>query len=253
VEEWNELFSGHWNFSGAKQDNHLAMFPEELPRRLIKMFAFARDVVLDPFVGSGTTSLAARNLGRHSIGYEINPNFISVIRKKVGADDKTMAEKAQFIFEEQGQLTVDFEKNIRNLPYIFRDPLQLDKKIDVKKLRFGSKIDQNGSAGREEYFTIKEVISPELVRLSNGLEVRLIGIREKPAQNGKAGDWLREKTKGQKIFLKYDTVKHDSENRLMAYLYLQNKTFLNAHLVRSGLVLVDNSLKFKYKTKFNAL
>ncbi|MBX2893521.1 MAG: thermonuclease family protein [Saprospiraceae bacterium] len=250
VEEWNEFFSGHWNFSGAKQDNHLAMFPEELPRRLIKMFAFAGDVVLDPFLGSGTTSLAARNLGRHSLGYEVNPDFIPIIRKKIGADEKTLFDKAQFLFEEQGELLVDFENEVQKLPYIFKDPLRLDKKIDVKKLQFGSKIDQNGSAKREAFFTVKEVISPELVRLSNGLEVRLIGIRENPAQNGKARDWLHEKTKGQKVFLKYDAVKHDSDQRLMAYLYLQNKTFVNAHLVRSGLVSVDNSLEFKYKAKF---
>ncbi len=114
VEEWNELFSGHWNFSGAKQDNHLAMFPEELPRRLIKMFAFAGEVVLDPFLGSGTTTLAARNLGRHSIGYEINPEFLPIIRKKVGADEKTLFDKTQFIFEEQGELKIDFEKEVQN-------------------------------------------------------------------------------------------------------------------------------------------
>ncbi|MCE7924798.1 MAG: hypothetical protein DYG98_17245 [Haliscomenobacteraceae bacterium CHB4] len=137
--------------------------------------------------------------------------------------------------------------------YIFKDPLRLDKKIDVKKLQFGSKIDQNGSAKREEYFTVKEVISPELVRLSNGLEVRLIGVRENPTQNGKASDWLREKTKGQKVFLKFDAVKHDAENRIMAYLYLQNKTFVNAHLIRSGLVGVDNSLDFRYKMKFDSM
>ena len=59
-EEWNQYFTGHWNFSGAKQDKHLAMFPEELPKRLIKMFSFVGDKVLDPFLGSGTTTLAAK-------------------------------------------------------------------------------------------------------------------------------------------------------------------------------------------------
>src|SRR3989338_8219187 len=61
-EEWNSFFQGHWNFAGAKQANHLAMFPEELPKRLIKMFSFVGDTVLNPFLGSGTTSLVARNL-----------------------------------------------------------------------------------------------------------------------------------------------------------------------------------------------
>lgn len=44
-EEWNTYFNGHWYFSGAKQDKHLAMFPEELPHRLIKMFSFPNEVV----------------------------------------------------------------------------------------------------------------------------------------------------------------------------------------------------------------
>src|SRR5580700_172581 len=74
-EEWNIFFAGHWNFAGARQDNHIAMFPEELPKRLIKMFAFVDDTVLDPFMGSGTTALAAKNNGRNSIGYELNAEF----------------------------------------------------------------------------------------------------------------------------------------------------------------------------------
>jgi site-specific DNA-methyltransferase (adenine-specific) len=49
-EEWSQYFTGHWNFPGEKQDKHLAMFPEELPRRLIKMFSFVGDTVLDPSV-----------------------------------------------------------------------------------------------------------------------------------------------------------------------------------------------------------
>jgi len=83
-EEWNQYFAGHWNFPGEKQDKHLAMFPEELPRRLIRMFSFVEDVVLDPFLGSGTTSLAAKRLSRNSIGYEINETFVPTIIQKIG-------------------------------------------------------------------------------------------------------------------------------------------------------------------------
>ncbi len=52
TEEWNTYFSGHWNFPGEKQEKHLAMFPIELPHRLIKMFTFIGDTVLDPFLGN---------------------------------------------------------------------------------------------------------------------------------------------------------------------------------------------------------
>ena len=71
-EEWKEYFSGHWYFGGAKQIEHEAMFPDELPRRLIKMFTFIGDTVLDPFLGSGTTVKVALELQRNAVGYEIN-------------------------------------------------------------------------------------------------------------------------------------------------------------------------------------
>jgi len=80
-EEWKEYFSGHWYFGGAKQIDHEAMFPEELPRRLIKMFSFVDDTVLDPFLGSGTTAKVSLELQRNFIGYEINKDFINVICK----------------------------------------------------------------------------------------------------------------------------------------------------------------------------
>ncbi len=78
-DDWNTYFSGHWYFAGAKQDGHIAMFPEELPARLIKMFSFSGETVLDPFLGSGTTALAARNLGRSSVGYEIKRAWLILV------------------------------------------------------------------------------------------------------------------------------------------------------------------------------
>jgi site-specific DNA-methyltransferase (adenine-specific) len=68
---------GMWTFAGAnpRRAGHPAPFPEELPRRLIKLYSYPDDVVLDPFAGSGTTLVAARKLGRRSVGVEINPVF----------------------------------------------------------------------------------------------------------------------------------------------------------------------------------
>jgi len=83
-EEWNEYFYGHWNFTGERQNGHIAMFPQELPRRLIRMFTFPGETVLDPFLGSGTTAKVAMALGRSSIGYEINRDFVPIIRQKLG-------------------------------------------------------------------------------------------------------------------------------------------------------------------------
>jgi site-specific DNA-methyltransferase (adenine-specific) len=246
-DEWNTYFSGHWYFAGVKQDGHLAMYPEELPTRLIKMFSFSGETVLDPFLGSGTTSLAARNLGRNSVGYEINEDFISIIKAKLNVSQSDLAVTG-YVFQ-QDSVKTDLNKEIEKLPYIFTDPHKLDKKIDPKKLQFGSKIDKD-SGERETYYSVKEVISPELVKLDNDLVVRLIGVKEKKAANGQAIKFLLEKTKGYKVFLKFDKQKYDDGNNLLCYLYLSNKTFINAHIIKEGLVDVDNLIDFKYKDKF---
>ena len=245
LEEWNEYFYGHWNFSGERQTNHLAMFPEELPKRLIKMFSFIGDTVLDPFLGSGTTCLAAKNLNRNSIGYEINEDFLPIIKEKLNINRKP--EDFEIIM--QKKKVIDFKKEILKLPYIFKDPVKFDKKIDPKKLKFGSKID-NSDHQRETYYAVKEIISPALVVLDNDLKVRLIGIKEKKEMNGQALQFLQKQLKGQKVFLKFDNTKYDSEGNLLCYLYLKNKTFMNAHLIKNKLVDVDTSIAFKYKDKF---
>ena len=246
-ENWNTYFSGHWYFAGARQEGHIAMFPEELPARLIKMFAFAGDMVIDPFLGSGTTSLAARNLGRNSVGYEINEDYMPIIKEKLQVNQADLyGTKYEFL---KDSITADWNEQIGKLPYIFKDPHKFDKKIDPKKLQFGSRIDEK-SGEREKYYTVKDVISPELIRLNNGLLIRLIGVRENKEANGVAINFIIEKTKGQKVFLKYDKQKHDSENRLLCYLYLKNRTFLNAHLIKEGFADVDSSTDFKYKDKF---
>lgn len=247
-EEWNTYFNGHWYFNGAKQDKHLAMFPEELPKRLIKMFSFPQETVLDPFLGSGTTSAVARTLGRNSVGYEINDEFIPLIKEKVGANN-IFSEKTDIKCIKQKQ-NIDFEEEISKLPYRFVDVHKTDKKIDVKKLQFGSKIDKDSSTEREEMFSVKQVVSPELISLNNGLTVRLIGIKQDPKINGKATDFLLTKFKGKKVFLKYDEIKYDTDNHLMVYMYLENKTFINAHLLKNKLALVDESVEYKYKNKF---
>jgi site-specific DNA-methyltransferase (adenine-specific) len=247
TEEWKEYFAGHWNFGGARQDGHIAMFPEELPKRLIKMFTFKGETVLDPFMGSGTTSLASRNLERNSIGYEINPEFIEVTKNKLNINQADIAGTTYEFLKDD--INLDIEKEFENLPYRFVDFQNLDKKIDPKKLQFGSKIDKN-SGEREEYYTVKEIISPELIKLNNDLIIRLIGVKEKKSANGSAKQFLYDKTKGQKVFMKFDEAKHDSENRLLVYLYLKNKTFINAHLIKNGLALVDTTLNFKNKSKF---
>ncbi len=248
-EEWNQYFTGHWNFPGEKQDRHLAMFPEELPRRLIKMFSFVGDTVLDPFLGSGTTSLAAKNLNRNSIGYEVNEDFLPIIKEKLGVKQRTIFQDETFEIIKQDDHKIDFKEEIKKLPYIFRDPIKFNKKVDPRKLRFGSKID-NSQAETQTYYTIKDILSPREMILNNGLKINLLGVKEKPEKNGEAVQFLKDKTRGQKVFIKFDNIKYDENNNLLCYLYLWNKTFLNAHLIKNGLADVDTTFDYKYKMKF---
>jgi len=249
AEEWNKYFTGHWTFPGVKQDRHLAMFPEELPYRLIKMFSFPGETVLDPFAGSGTTARAAKNLERNSISYEINSDFIPLIENKIGGSDLTSEIKTINI--SKLPTSEQFNNNISKLPYNFIDVHKLDKKIDVKKLQYGSKIDTGSTAKREDLFSVRKVISTETLLLSNNVIVRLIGIKQDPAQAKNAEAFLADKFRGRRIFMKYDDVKYDSENRLLVYLYLDNKTFINAHILKEKYAHVDESIPFRLCDKFH--
>jgi modification methylase len=251
TEAWNTFFQGHWHFPGEKQSRHLAMFPEELPRRLIKMFTFVGETVLDPFLGSGTTSLAARNLGRDSLGYEINEEFVPVIEEKLGLRQGALFSEDQIQISQQHKGERDFGERIKALPYIFHDPIRFDKKSDPKKQNYGSRIDQE-SKKRQEYCRVQDIVSPTRLVLDNGQKIRLIGVKEN-SQNSEseALEFLQKLTKGNKVFFKYDeSIRNDSEGNIFVYLFLQNKTFINAHLIKNDLCYVDESYEYSYKKRF---
>lgn len=76
--------SSIWKIMPAKNNSHPAPFPIELPTNIIKCCSKEGDVVYDPFMGSGTVALAARNLGRHYIGSELNPDYIIMANERLG-------------------------------------------------------------------------------------------------------------------------------------------------------------------------
>lgn len=211
------------------------------------MFSFVGETVFDPFMGSGTTALAARNLSRNSIGYEINKDFRKYYEQKV--IDTTFMNNSLYNMREDEE-SYSFGGNTDNLPYLFHDPLMMNNKIDVKKLQFGSKIDKNSEA-REEYYSVKDVLAPNLIRLNSGLVVKLLGVEPNPSTTEQATDYLLKKTKGHKVYLRFDEVKYDSSNRPLCYLYLENKTFINAHLLKEKLAIADTSIEYKYRNKFS--
>ena len=251
-EEWNTYFSGHWNFNGVKQEEHLAMFPPELPKRLIKMFSFIGDTVLDPFLGSGTTTYVAKKLNRNSIGYEINTEFIPIIKNKLKINETDFFQ-SKISFHKQELSNFNAQNEIQKLPYIFKDFINLKKEIDPKKQTYGSKIDKNTNI-QEKYFNVKKVLSPTKLILDNGFKIKLLGISNDKETYQKAMEFLQKKISGQKVFIKYDdTQKYDDENNVYCYLYLKNKTFINIHLLKNKLVKLDNSIQFKYQEKFKKI
>lgn len=84
-EEFIEWTKSVWtmNTESAKRIGHPAPFPEELPNRLIKLFSFTNDIVLDPFMGSGTTAIAAIKNNRNFVGYEINEEYINLANNRI--------------------------------------------------------------------------------------------------------------------------------------------------------------------------
>ena len=81
--DFDSWFQQFWHITGASTRKHPAPFPEELASRLVLMFSFVGDTVLDPFLGTGTTSLAALKHGRNSIGIEIDSEYLFQAEKRV--------------------------------------------------------------------------------------------------------------------------------------------------------------------------
>lgn len=238
-DEWNLYFSGHWQFPGERQDKHLAVFPEELPRRLIRMFTFEGETVLDPFLGSGTTTLAAKRSGRNSIGYEINRDFLSMIETKTEVNQPGLFGEAEMRVIERTEQGYDHTSRIEKLPYIFRDPSPILRSESAKKAT-----KQGAKADEPDLHSVKQVISPEVILLGNNRKIRLLGVREKAEKTEEAVQFLKNLTKGKKVFYRLDGQDGDADP-LPCYLYLKNKTFINARLVKNGFAEVDTEKPYR--------
>ncbi|MBI3621665.1 MAG: site-specific DNA-methyltransferase [Nitrospirae bacterium] len=97
--DFNAWFQQIWNIPGASLKNHPAPFPLELASRLVRMFSFVGDTVLDPFCGSGTTMVAALRHGRNSIGVEIDPEYCEMAARYLKAENSDLFSCAQLQFE----------------------------------------------------------------------------------------------------------------------------------------------------------
>lgn len=226
-EEWKEFFYGHWNFPGERQIGHEAMFPKELPKRLTKMFTFKDEIVLDPFLGSGTTIRAALEVGRNAIGYEINPNFLEIIRRKVG---ESLAGWRIEIVERKEKIEleeIDYTPNIQDAKPVMEPHL----------FRF-----------KENLYKVMEILSEDTIRLDTGLTVKLLGVSVLPERKEEAVSYLKDYVQGKRVFLKFDSnpVRKDT---VLAYIYLKNKIFINKEMIRMGFAKPADYY-FSHKKKF---
>jgi len=230
--EWKEYFYGHWYFGGVRQIEHEAMFPEELPKRLIKMYTFVGDTVLDPFLGSGTTIKVALNLGRNAIGYEINEKFLEITKEKLGLkQDLLQFSKNIKIIKRQIPTEVD---KIKYVPRI----KDAKPKIDPKKFNF-----ENG-----RLYKVIDIIDKQTVKLDTGLLVRFLGV--KITKKDEAIEYLKHRILKRKVYLRFDNGSVLEESKVSAYVYLKNGIFVNAYLIKSGMAKADTTRDYKYKTKF---
>ena len=231
-DEWKEYFYGHWYFGGARQIEHEAMFPDELPKRCIKMFTFVGDTVLDPFLGSGTTVKTAMELNRNAIGYEINENFLNVIEEKLGLN------RGLLVFSNNIQIiNRDKKVEIEKIDYIPRIK-DVRPVIDPNKFNFKN----------SRLYKVADIINEKTIKLNTGLIVKLLGVEVNDKE--RAVEYLNGYILKKDAFLKFDGGTIVDENVVEAYVYLKNKIFVNSYLIKAGLAVADKSKDYKYKNKF---
>lgn len=250
-EEWNRFFNGHWNFAGEKQNGHIAMFPLELPRRLIKMFSFEEDTVLDPFAGSGTTTKAAIETGRNSTGYEINGDFLGIIKSKIGLKEEPG------LFEKDFECEIIHQKNTGRIPSKStadrpRAANHLERKVNPKHFNFGTAVDMNGKRKRQETCRVAALPEPDELLLDSGQKVKLMGLTVPAEKNirEKALSFLGELISKNKVILRFDGDKFDEAGNLLAYVYLENRAFVNAKLLVNGFARCNRKIDFSLKARF---
>ncbi len=229
LEEWKDFFSGHWTFGGERQVFHEAMFPEELPRRLIRMFSFPGETVLDPFLGSGTTVKVALELERNGIGYEIQPQFIPIIRQKLG-----LLLPATIV--QRTVVLPPVEPPERYEPRI-QDAQPL---VEPNLLRFDDR----------SPYKVAAVIDAQTLQMDNGLKVSLLGIVVPPERREQAVAYLRQYVLGKRVLLRFDQPPSSAGAPVPAYLYLTNKLFINRKMIEMGLADADRQTYHRYRDKF---
>jgi len=251
TEEWNEYFYGHWNFPGVRQSasggEHPAAFPLELPRRLIRMFTFPGETVLDPFLGTGTTSVAAHRLSRNSIGYEINPEFRDTIEKRINEPgelfDSNEPPEIEFIVRQERP--TDFSKRIMRWT-------QVGEALDAAVHRLVEPEETSSTPRAGQTWRVASVPGPDRLEIEDGRVVRLAGtrtFRQRGAAN-EATSHLEQLVAGHRVSLEAVSSTAGKDGAIPAYVHLDNRLFVNAHMIRDGYLKCDPGEKHRHTKRF---
>ena len=100
----HDWFQQIWRLTGASTKDHPAPFPTVLAERLVRMFSFVGDTVLDPFAGTGTTILAAARWGRHSLGIEIEPLYVRYAERRLRHEIGLLTSQAELVIESESDV-----------------------------------------------------------------------------------------------------------------------------------------------------
>ena len=139
--QWMELIKGVWDINPINQEiGHPAVFPDEIPKRLIQMFSYEGDTVLDPWLGSGTTVKVARELGREGVGYEKEPRYKEVIMKRLEA----IGEKSR-------------EEVVGPMTQILTNMKEELEKMEEAPLELSRAAESEGVISADDYFEMNEM------------------------------------------------------------------------------------------------
>jgi DNA modification methylase len=210
-EEWKSWFSGHWDIGGARKDGHDAAFPEEIPRRLTRMFSFRGDTVLDPFMGTGTTARAALAAGRNAVGYEIRADYLRAV-----ADHQARLFDDAFavIVPDRGALQASVEQGAPRTPRI----------PDMVPAAPGA------AAPGPTLHTVTAITPDCRLVLETGAAVSFLGLEI--LDRAAAHDYLQERVLKKRVFLRDQCAGEGFS--LSARIILKNRISINAQLVKSG-------------------
>ncbi len=114
-EDFNRWFQQIWSITGTSNKQHPAPFPLELAMRLVRMFSFTGDTVLDPFCGTGTTMIAALRNGRNSIGVEIDTGYCRMAARQLKTESSDLFSNIKLMFEKTATETASFVRDVQTI------------------------------------------------------------------------------------------------------------------------------------------